>query len=1417
MINNMKVGIMDMKKGLSLVVLVLLLFLFGCSKENTNLSIKEINGYQDAVIDTENKSISLMVDNDVDSFLISDIVVENNISVSVYSDANYSNKLGDTITLNEGLNVYYLRLSLIEDNDVITDYTLNITREEYVRELLNIEVVELQKEYKLNTAFVNGILKLNYNDNSSENITLTSDMVSGFDTSTVGKKTLTITYEDKSITYEIEVVRSLIRIEVMELNKTYYVNDKFTNGLLTLVYDDGSSENITLTSDMNTGFGTTTVGKKTLTITYEDKTITYEIEVVNDKITNIEVLNLANSYKFGQELNLTNAKLKVSYLSGKVEEVSLTKDMISGFSSNQVGTDFELVITYNGFVVKYKYNVENTVLSIAVKELNNKYYLDDEFKEGLLTVNYADNSSKDIALTLDMVSGFDTTSVGTKTLTITYEDKSINYIIEVAEKVVLENVILGEYTKTYKLNEGFNIAKLVLVYSDGTKKSLDVTSDMLSGFDTTSTGDKEVIITYEDFKIKMTINVIGYVIDPIYKIPTKSNISTDDTIRFMAGIYTFIAIYDGNFGVVSFDSIYEGCLEYLSSSTKKVEEYQKILSECGITKTEVDGFVTILNKTAKEFIDHFCALANDTSIDISDYDKTLELLLSFFTVEKTNALMQDLLDIINLIGPNNITPLVKYLIDTYKTSDEEQEPDSFIIMGEDLLKIYDLNMAELLKYLAMNNVDSGSIELVTNNYETTLTNQDVKQFVNFTYGLIYVLNYTDEQLTNDLINKAIELLLGTMSRIDTTNIKVEIINQLGQLLPTIASFDDTLFGLDKVLDVIYNAGYFKYFYEESINYLLIEIFKSVIKYDEAVAEVLSNLDVDVVDNLNELMTASYQDFRCFQDIINWIKPLISVALNDEGLKELTGQILVFLDITGNSNPIDEILDRYLTLADLDFSNMTDDEVKQIGRTYNYINIISYIWPNLENTMLSSDLTEDQMIETLLKDHSSTYFSMEGNKDATLTKENIILNYNHKPGLQIGTIIYENTKTYFEYFVYEGDSAFNIVSLNYIELINQIYVFEQDKTFVKCYDKTNSSLTKEPELEAVFRYQDSRYYFDNEYKTPYEYVLEDMTPGLHLGYLIFNSYADVIIPIQYFVKGETPTVTSELQITVKTYNNDAHVYNDVVILENDDRIKTLSIKVWFNFESEIEDTFSGDDVYVSEGWNELNLECSKYDYKYVFKIKVYKAEYADYSDEIAYVTNPLGVNSLRFSEDGNEPLHDDLIEIIFKDGRNSYFNYSDFENMVSVNYPTATIKFNVKPNEMKREFTILTKSYGYSEYVSLVVEDENEVYFTGNILSSIYLKGYKEHYNLNISGLEYIELNEGEELIIEDIFINITKINFINVVDNSSFEITSNFYEELLNRGYKLELETNKNYLNLVIYDKNEICSFEYEIASIGAR
>lgn len=70
----------------------------------------------------------------------------------------------------------------------------------------------IQNKEELNLA--GGMLKITYNDNSSEEIELTSEQikVSGFDNTKVGKNTITITYQEKETTLDLEIVQEDIAI-----------------------------------------------------------------------------------------------------------------------------------------------------------------------------------------------------------------------------------------------------------------------------------------------------------------------------------------------------------------------------------------------------------------------------------------------------------------------------------------------------------------------------------------------------------------------------------------------------------------------------------------------------------------------------------------------------------------------------------------------------------------------------------------------------------------------------------------------------------------------------------------------------------------------------------------------------------------------------------------------------------------------------------------------------------------------------------------------------------------------------------------------------------------------------------------------------------------------------------------------------
>ena len=81
-----------------------------------------------------------------------------------------------------------------------------------------------------------GKLTLTYNNGTSEVIDLTTDMVSGFDNTKVGKQTLTVTYQGKTTTFEVEIIA--VTVPFRDVDKDAYyaaavdwaVSNEITNG-----------------------------------------------------------------------------------------------------------------------------------------------------------------------------------------------------------------------------------------------------------------------------------------------------------------------------------------------------------------------------------------------------------------------------------------------------------------------------------------------------------------------------------------------------------------------------------------------------------------------------------------------------------------------------------------------------------------------------------------------------------------------------------------------------------------------------------------------------------------------------------------------------------------------------------------------------------------------------------------------------------------------------------------------------------------------------------------------------------------------------------------------------------------------------------------------------------------------------------
>jgi len=162
----------------------------------------------------------------------------------------------------------------------------NITVDDDAKVIVSIAVKDAVVDYELDDAFVAPTVVVTYDDETTAEIT-TGAVFAGYDMATAGTQTVTVTYEGVSTTYEINVVdpaaKTVTSIEV-DLDKTktsYYKGNVYADGdaVLKVTYDDGSVDYVKVTDAMITGFKTSSVGPKIVTVTYDSLTATYQINV----------------------------------------------------------------------------------------------------------------------------------------------------------------------------------------------------------------------------------------------------------------------------------------------------------------------------------------------------------------------------------------------------------------------------------------------------------------------------------------------------------------------------------------------------------------------------------------------------------------------------------------------------------------------------------------------------------------------------------------------------------------------------------------------------------------------------------------------------------------------------------------------------------------------------------------------------------------------------------------------------------------------------------------------------------------------------------------------------------------------------------------------------------------------------------
>lgn len=290
-------------------------------------------------------------------------------------------------------------------------------------------------------------------------VIITKEMIinkDDFDPESPNPQTMKIKYRDtneNSETYgtDVEVSFIITLVDGIKSVKLIQEPDKLDykygqaieviGGLLEVETNSGTKETIPLEQNMISGYNPSELGEQTIKIKYNGEFIEDTFKVnVEDYVKGLKIIAPdKTAYEIGEELELAGGKVQVMMASGKVlEEVELDAEEVtlSEFDPELQGLQVIKVI-YKEMEGNFEVTVSDVIIGIELVTPPDKTTY--EYGENLLTDGAAlkittKSGSITIPVIYEMCSGYNASSPGTQTITVTYEGFKDTFKVNVKEK-----------------------------------------------------------------------------------------------------------------------------------------------------------------------------------------------------------------------------------------------------------------------------------------------------------------------------------------------------------------------------------------------------------------------------------------------------------------------------------------------------------------------------------------------------------------------------------------------------------------------------------------------------------------------------------------------------------------------------------------------------------------------------------------------------------------------------------------------------------------------------------------------------------------------------------------------------------------------------------------------------------------------
>ena len=485
---------------------------------------------------------------------------------------------------------------------------LKVTLDDTITGMTLEQTGTVKTDYKYDEEFdVSNLVIVVHKLSGDQTVPVMKDMIKNYNKQQLGNQTVSVEYNGTTVgTINVTVKDYIASVVITVPSKiTYKYNEELdlSDAKITITMASKPNEptTIAVTPSMISGYNKTQVGAQTVTITYTDNennvhTQTFGVRVEDSiKTITLENNNFKTNYKYGENLDLSGLTLKVTKESGEISTVAVTTGMISGYNPNKLGSQ-TLTINYEGKQFTIVVNVVDYVTDIILTPPTKDEYKIGESLSlvgGSITEKMASGANgSTISLTNSMVSGFDSTTPGTKNLTVTYvkDGKTYTKTFLVAVINTINHIEVIAPTKTdYKYGENLNLSggSVKIYMEDGTIKTVPLTSQMVTGYSKTTPGQQMLKVTYtsdDDKKyegyFKVTVGE-DYIKDTKFVAPTKKEYRIGDTIDLTGGSITEVYAseklgnkYDLTNSMISgFDSTTPGTKQITVTFNNKTYQY----------------------------------------------------------------------------------------------------------------------------------------------------------------------------------------------------------------------------------------------------------------------------------------------------------------------------------------------------------------------------------------------------------------------------------------------------------------------------------------------------------------------------------------------------------------------------------------------------------------------------------------------------------------------------------------------------------------------------------------------------------------------------------------------------------------------------------------------------------------------------